>query len=165
MLQNLDLKIIDEKNRKIMVSGERRTLNLQAIEIEDRDLLRELSNKDKLIWRLFPQPDLPDTPENEFTRKGETYEQAYERVHELLNDRECEDISSCTIPKFLHEVSIENQTLRKDSRLLNKIKEIITGYYHALDTRQNGDIAQNHAFSEIQSVLKMYWVQGETLKK
>lgn len=45
---------------------------------------------------------------------------------------------------------------------LAKIKRAIKKYYLALDNRQHGGVAQRKAFDEIQQLLGLCWVQGET---
>lgn len=47
---------------------------------------------------------------------------------------------------------------------ITEIRSAIQEYYHALDRREHGSIAQNKALEKIQSVLGMYWIQGESLK-
>lgn len=44
---------------------------------------------------------------------------------------------------------------------LNSIKNAIRIYYRDLDTRQHGGVAQDKAFHKIQTILGMYWRQGE----
>lgn len=43
---------------------------------------------------------------------------------------------------------------------LDQIRESILGYYQALDDREHGGIAQDRAFSQIERILGMRWVQG-----
>lgn len=44
---------------------------------------------------------------------------------------------------------------------LVNIRKAIKKYYLALDNREDGRVAENKAFSEIQEILSMNWVQGE----
>lgn len=48
----------------------------------------------------------------------------------------------------------------QDAEVLAKIRTAITGYYLALDGRQNGGIAANNALGAIQEVMGMSWFQG-----
>lgn len=46
---------------------------------------------------------------------------------------------------------------------LKAIREAITAYHHALDTRQDGTLAGLHLTDEIQDAMGMPWIQGATL--
>lgn len=46
-----------------------------------------------------------------------------------------------------------------------QIRMAIRRYYLALDKREHGQVAQDKAFDEIQSILNMTWVQGQELSK
>lgn len=58
------------------------------------------------------------------------------------------------------ELALENGG---DNQKIDLIEAAIKKYYLALDRRQNGDKAQNAAFSEIQQILGIHWEQGKTL--
>jgi len=45
----------------------------------------------------------------------------------------------------------------------DRIRAAIKGYYAALDRREHGGVAESKAFNEIQEILGMHWVQGESL--
>ena len=49
--------------------------------------------------------------------------------------------------------------------LIQQIRESIERYYLALDKREDGDVAQNIAFREIEALLGMRWDQGDVLKR
>jgi hypothetical protein len=46
-----------------------------------------------------------------------------------------------------------------------KVYQAIRDYHYALDTREHGGLAQNHAFNKICQALDMHWVQGAELAK
>jgi hypothetical protein len=48
---------------------------------------------------------------------------------------------------------------------LEGIKEALTEYHHALDTREHGGLAADHFVRVVQKILNMPWVQGATLKE
>jgi hypothetical protein len=60
---------------------------------------------------------------------------------------------------MLHKKRIASkiQGRPSDSSRLNLIRDFIKEYYTALDNRQDGDIAQNRAFEQIQNSLGMSW--------
>lgn len=44
---------------------------------------------------------------------------------------------------------------------LRVIKQAISDYHYALDTRQHGGVAQDRAFAEICTALDLHWVLGD----
>jgi hypothetical protein len=64
----------------------------------------------------------------------------------------------------LHQAQAALQALaaEKDAEIaaLTAIKQAISDYHYALDTRQHGGVAQNRAFSAICTALGMQWILG-----
>ena len=51
---------------------------------------------------------------------------------------------------------------RELSEQLSQIEKAVRKYYLALDNREHGGVAQDKCLREIQDILNMSWVQGET---
>ena len=59
----------------------------------------------------------------------------------------------------------ENNVTKPETPELVAIRQAIADYHYALDTRQHGGVAQDHAFNSINSALGTYWRQGAELAK
>lgn len=49
----------------------------------------------------------------------------------------------------------------RDAEKISTLRDIVADYYSALDKRENGNAAQDIAFSKIQDILGMRWQQGK----
>lgn len=56
----------------------------------------------------------------------------------------------------------ENQV--RAEHLISQIKDAVSKYHHALDARQHGGIAAHKCVDEIETILKMPWIQGANKK-
>lgn len=63
------------------------------------------------------------------------------------------------------EIAGLNQVIAELRKVVSDCKTAMNDYYYALDTRQNGNVAQNRSFDNIESALGMTWIRGETLAK
>jgi hypothetical protein len=60
------------------------------------------------------------------------------------------------------QAALQALAAEKDSEIaaLKAIKQAISDYHYALDTRQHGGVAQDRAFSAICNALDMHWTSG-----
>jgi len=54
--------------------------------------------------------------------------------------------------------------MSKEESTITIIKLAINDYYHALDKREHIGIAADKCLNQIQKILNMQWIPGETLK-
>ena len=54
--------------------------------------------------------------------------------------------------------------MSKEESTITIIKLAIKDYYHALDKREDIEIAGHECLNQIQNILNMQWLPGETLK-
>jgi hypothetical protein len=88
--------------------------------------------------------------------KQAVYPDDKNKNYSIFRCKNCLEPLHVTVPEYEYE---------SEASQIEKIEKAIRDYYYALDTRQNGGVAQDKAFKEIEKILSLSWRQNEELER